>query len=200
MKFVLFLVGAALAFNMMSLDELSKTDLSQFDCSQQTKLLQIQHQLLQWEELLGHKSYIKHDLKLLRGALKMLEGKQSFLELNSSLHSRIVKKLKALKLPHTKSKIGSQQLKTLLQKCNDVDTEVGREELCKLLRDYIANLKGCQQQCRSAPVTVIKIKGQIKDIQVFTAGCNSGAHKVTVNTDDKTVHVQNGQVTEVQNQ
>lgn len=39
------------------------------------------------------------------------------------------------------------------------DREAARKELCRLLKQYVANLNNCKKQCSQAPITVIKIKG-----------------------------------------
>ncbi|CAD8151258.1 unnamed protein product [Paramecium pentaurelia] len=202
MKALILLVLALSAFafteQMMSLEELANFNVKTMDCTRSDQFSFIEKQMKQWEDLLIHQKAISHDIKILEQMEKMITTKHhSFLEAQVSVSGKkLLKKLHKLELPLTKSQIGLSQVKALREQCHALDSEnhedraAAKKELCKLLREYINSLNNCRQQCRSTPITVIKIKGQIKDIEIIRGGCaNNGSQTgVKVTSQDDETH------------
>ncbi|CAD8069374.1 unnamed protein product [Paramecium sonneborni] len=198
---ILLILGlSAYAFTeqMMSLEELGNFNVKTMDCSRSDQFSFIEKQMKQWEDLLIHQKAISHDIKILEQMEKMLTTKHhSFLEAQVSVSGKkLLKKLHKLELPLTKSKIGLSQVKALREQCHALDSEshedrtAAKKELCRLLREYINSLNNCRQQCRSTPITVIKIKGQIKDLEIIRGGCsnNGSQNGVKVTSEDDETH------------
>ncbi|CAD8146905.1 unnamed protein product [Paramecium octaurelia] len=202
MKALILLVLALSAFafteQMMSLEELANFNVKTMDCSRSDQFSFVEKQMKQWEDLLVHQKAVSHDIKILEQMEKMLTTKHhSFLEAQVSVSGKkLLKKLHKLELPLTKSQIGLSQVKVLREQCHALDSEnhedraAAKKELCKLLREYINSLNNCKQQCRSTPITVIKIKGQIKDLEIIRGGCASNGAQtgVKVTSQDDETH------------
>ncbi|CAD8048219.1 unnamed protein product [Paramecium sonneborni] len=186
MKFLLTLILCLSVYGftdqMMSLEELAKFDVKSVDCTKKDQISLIEKQMQQWEDLLKHQKAISHDIKILKSIEHLLTSKQnSFLEVQTSISGKkLMKKLHKLELPLTKSKIGLAQVQLLKEQCKGLDSEdpeeraLAKKELCKLLKEYVNNLNNCKQQCTNSPVTVIKIKGQIKDLEIIRDNCQNG--------------------------
>lgn len=54
----------------------------------------------------------------------------------------------------------------------------------KLVEMLILSLGNVRSQCQQHPITVIKIKGHIKDLEIIRTGCG-GSQTISFDTDDK---------------
>ncbi|CAK56004.1 unnamed protein product (macronuclear) [Paramecium tetraurelia] len=179
---LLCLSAYAFTDQMMSLEELAKFDIKSVDCAKSDQISLVEKQMQQWEDLLKHQKAISHDIKILKSMEHLLSSKSnSFLEVQTQVSGKkLMKKLHKLELPLTKSQIGLVQVQLLKDQCKGLDSEnpeeraQAKKELCKLLKEYVNNLNNCKKQCSNSPVTVIKIKGQIKDLEIIRDNCSSG--------------------------
>ncbi|CAD8054740.1 unnamed protein product [Paramecium sonneborni] len=170
-SYLLFIIAITLvhgleeSLTLMSLEQMNSLDTSQFDCSRpQSEFIQMENSLSQWQDLLEHKDYIDHDIKVLQG----IQAKVGL----KATHKQVIKSLSQLKLPKTSTKIGLAEVEALKQQCGCLKkSEDNCDALLKLLSYFILSLRNVQSQCQQHPITVIKIKGKIHDLQVIRAGC-----------------------------
>ncbi|CAD8135923.1 unnamed protein product [Paramecium octaurelia] len=157
--------GLEESLTLMSLEQMNSLDTSQFDCSRpQSEFIQMENSLSQWQDLLEHKDYIDHDIKVLQGIQAKVGLKAS--------HKQVIKSLSQLKLPKTSTQIGLAEVEALKQQCGCLKkSDDNCDALLKLLSYFILSLRNVQSQCQQHPITVIKIKGKIHDLQVIRAGC-----------------------------
>ncbi|CAD8138988.1 unnamed protein product [Paramecium pentaurelia] len=157
--------GLEESLTLMSLEQMNSLDTSQFDCSRpQSEFIQMENSLSQWQDLMEHKDYIDHDIQVLQGIQAKVGLKAS--------HKQVIKSLSQLKLPKTSTKIGLAEVEALKQQCGCLkNSDDNCDALLKLLSYFILSLRNVQSQCQQHPITVIKIKGKIHDLQVIRAGC-----------------------------
>ncbi|CAK60360.1 unnamed protein product (macronuclear) [Paramecium tetraurelia] len=157
--------GLEESLTLMSLEQMNSLDTSQFDCSRpQSEFIQMENSLSQWQDLLEHKDFIDHDIQVLQGIQAKVGLKAS--------HKQVIKSLSQLKLPKTSTKIGLAEVEALKQQCGCLkNSDDNCDALLKLLSYFILSLRNVQSQCQQHPITVIKIKGKIHDLQVIRGGC-----------------------------
>ncbi|CAD8132484.1 unnamed protein product [Paramecium pentaurelia] len=157
--------GMEESLTLMSLEQMNSLDTSSFDCQRpQSEFIQMENSLSQWQDLLEHKDYIDHDIQVLQGIQAKVGLKAS--------HKQVIKSLSQLKLPKTSTKIGLAEVEALKQQCGCLkNSDDNCDALLKLLSYFILSLRNVQSQCQQHPITVIKIKGKIHDLQVIRAGC-----------------------------
>ncbi|CAK94783.1 unnamed protein product (macronuclear) [Paramecium tetraurelia] len=145
--------GLEESLTLMSLEQMNSLDTSQYDCSRpQSEFIQMENSLSQWQDLLEHKDYIDHDIKVLQGIQAKVGLKAS--------HKQVIKSLSQLKLPKTSTKIGLAEVEALKQQCGCLkNSDDNCDALLKLLSYFILSLRNVQSQM---PIT---------SNNFITAGC-----------------------------
>ncbi|CAD8207149.1 unnamed protein product [Paramecium pentaurelia] len=155
----------------MDLSDIALLDTTSMSCSTpQNEFERVSAQMAAWADIVQHKDSLHRDIDRLE-AIKELIQKRKFKSLE--------KQLNKLELPKTESKIGEPILAEFRQKLKGLSNPETADEceatLLKLCIYLLKQFNSCRQQCQSNPVTVIKIKGKIKDLQVVQQGCGQPA-------------------------
>ncbi|CAD8127317.1 unnamed protein product [Paramecium sonneborni] len=155
----------------MDLSDIALLDTTTMSCSTpQNEFERVSAQMAAWADIVQHKDSLHRDIDRLE-AIKELIQKRKFKSLE--------KQLDKLELPKTESKIGEPILAEFRQRLKGLSNPETADEceatLLKLCIYLLKQFNSCRQQCQSNPVTVIKIKGKIKDLQVVQQGCGQPA-------------------------
>ncbi|CAD8092469.1 unnamed protein product [Paramecium sonneborni] len=173
----------------MSLNEISNLNLGDVNCqnTSQQQFVQLEQNLESWADIIDHKDDIQKDINTLKQlevillqVKKQTQKKKIAPQQLKQINQVVTKKIKSLVLPQTASKIGQahcDEIERQLERLSS-DNESERSECCdallKLATFLIRQLSSINQQCHQNPVTVIKIKGQIKELHIIQGGCGGG--------------------------
>ncbi|CAK82915.1 unnamed protein product (macronuclear) [Paramecium tetraurelia] len=173
----------------MSLNEISNLNLGDVNCenTSQQQFVQLEQNLESWADIIDHKDDIQKDINTLKQlevillqVKKQTQKKQIAPQQLKQINQVVTKKIRSLVLPQTASKIGQahcDEIERQLERLSS-DNESERSECCdallKLATFLIRQLSSINQQCHQNPVTVIKIKGQIKELHIIQGGCGGG--------------------------
>ncbi|CAD8162253.1 unnamed protein product [Paramecium octaurelia] len=155
----------------MDLSDVALLDTTSMSCATpQNEFERVSAQMAAWADIVQHKDSLHRDIYRLE-SIKQLIEKRKF--------KAIEKQIDKLELPKTESKIGEPILAEFKQKLKGLSNPETADEceatLLKLCIYLLKQFNSCRQQCQSNPVTVIKIKGKIKDLQVVQQGCGQPA-------------------------
>ncbi|CAD8184679.1 unnamed protein product [Paramecium pentaurelia] len=173
----------------MSLNEINNLNLGDVNCqnTSQQQFVQLEQNLESWADIIDHKDDIQKDINTLKQlevillqVKKQTQKKKIAPQQLKQINQVVTKKIKSLVLPQTASKIGQahcDEIERQLERLSS-DNESERSECCdallKLATFLIRQLSSINQQCHQNPVTVIKIKGQIKELHIIQGGCGGG--------------------------
>ncbi|CAD8193962.1 unnamed protein product [Paramecium pentaurelia] len=155
----------------MDLSDIALLDTTSMSCATpQNEFERVSAQMAAWADIVQHKDSLHRDIDRLE-SIKQLIQKRKF--------KAIEKQIDKLELPKTESKIGEPILAEFKQKLKGLSNPQTADEceatMLKLCIYLLKQFNSCRQQCQSNPVTVIKIKGKIKDLQVVQQGCGQPA-------------------------
>ncbi|KAM3129163.1 hypothetical protein pb186bvf_018718 [Paramecium bursaria] len=170
---LLLLLGAAVSVDLstsllsMKLSDISLLDTSSMSCdTPQSEFARVSSQMSAWGDIVQHKESIPKDINTLQSLKKLIQKRNV---------QAIEEKLEQLVLPKLQSQVGAPilaEFKHQLKNLQDPEQSKQCEEtLLKLCIYLIKQFNDCRRQCNTNPVTVIKIKGKIKDLQVVQQGC-----------------------------
>lgn len=180
-----------------SLEEVGSLDTSSLDCSTTPQqFIQMNNELNAWADIVEHKSVLPKDIQTLSQIKQILQASLPSMQLQSGNHAPIYplaasfaeikhlssilkKKLDNLRLPKTQSRIGAPQLAEInsqLSNLSSHDQETRKdccEKLMKIVDYLMRQMQNMNNQCQSTPVTIVKIKGKVKDLQIVQQGCQT---------------------------